>query len=168
MKKIVFIGFAACYKSSVGKLVADTLNLEFCDTDSEIERLSNLTITNIFEQYGEQVFRDKENLLLNTLKDRQNIVISCGGGSVLSSNFGEFVANGTVVWLTASVDTVLSRLGAVSRPLFDGLTRSQLADFIVQRNPLYAQYADLCINTDDLSSAEVAQRVLTELKNKIN
>lgn len=168
MKKIVFIGFAACYKSSVGKIVAESLNSEFCDTDSEIERLSNLTIDQIFEQQGEQTFRQMESGLLDSLKDKRDIVISCGGGSVLSGNFGEFVANSTVVWLTASPSTVLSRLGEVSRPLFDGLTQLQLANYMSERNRIYAKYAHICINTDDLSSPEVAQRVLAELKNKIN
>lgn len=168
MKKVVFIGFATCYKSSVGRLVAESLNFDFCDTDSEIERASKLTIQKIFDQYGEQHFRKMESELLDALKAKQNVVISCGGGSVLSSNFGELASDSTVVWLTASADTVMSRLGATPRPLFDKLTLQQLSNYMAERNPLYAKYAHICINTDALTSTEVAQNVLIELRDKIN
>lgn len=163
MKKLVFIGFAASYKSSVGQIVADTLGWKLIDTDSEIERKAQLTVRQIFEQYGEQHFRQMESELLDTLKGANNIVVSCGGGSVLSSNFGEFAEDCTVVWLTASATTVINRLGEVSRPLFDGLTLQQLSDFVDKRNPLYAKYANICIDTDGLTSIEVAQKVLAAL-----
>ena len=158
MKKIILIGFAACYKSHVGKLLADKLNCAFVDTDREIECRCGMTVRQIFETMGEGYFRAMENALLLTLNDN-NTVVACGGGSVMSHNFDNFAYGGTVVCLTATAETVHSRLGDGSRPLFDGITVEQLNSFMQQRALLYAKYANATFDTDGKTSQQVADQV---------
>lgn len=162
MKKIVLIGFSACYKSTVGQLLADMLNCAFLDTDKEIERSQNLSVQQIFDTHGEQYFRALESLLLNTL-NADDTVVACGGGSVLSSGFGEFARDSIVVWLTAQPETVHARLGKQARPLFDGLSKDALCSYMQQRAPLYAKYAHISISTDNKTSQQVAEQVFNWL-----
>lgn len=162
MKKIVLIGFAACYKTTVGRLMADKLRCAFVDTDKELERICNKSVQQIFETEGEQYFRKMESRLLNTLKGT-NTVVACGGGSVLAENFYGFAQDSIVVCLTASAETVHARLGSVSRPLFDGLTVEELRSYMQKRAPLYSKYADEIFCTDEKTSEQVAEQVYTWL-----
>ena len=161
MNKIILIGFATSYKTTVGRLLADKLQYSFVDTDAEIERRNNLTIQQIFDTYGEKYFRAEESQLLTELAQSSRAVIACGGGTALADNFDQFVANGVVVWLTATAQTVLSRLGDTQRPLFDGRTYEQIDGYISARNPIYSKYANLKISTDGKSSNEIAQQILS-------
>ena len=161
--KIVLIGFAACYKTTVGKLLADNLGCSFVDTDAEIERASGLTIQQIFDIHGEEYFRKLEREQLVNLTNCCNAVISCGGGSVLADNFDEFARDSLVVWLTATAETVRARLGAGTRPLFDKLTTKQLDVYIRNRAPLYKQYVQVEISTDGKTPEQVTQEVLMYL-----
>ena len=160
MKKIILIGFAASGKSSVGKLIAQKMNMEFVDTDLEIQRQCGLSIREIFDKFGERYFRQKENELLATLAPRQNVVVSCGGGSVMSENFAQFERDSLVVLLTATAATVKNRLGDIPRPLFDGLSEQELAEYIATRAPLYQRYADVTFSTDNLTIEQLADRVI--------
>lgn len=164
MKKIILIGFAACYKSTVGKLLADKLNCECVDIDTEIEHANKLSIQQIFATHGETYFRKEESRLLRSLADKSNVVVSCGGGSVLSSDFALFAKDSVVVWLTATAQTVQSRLGAVARPLFDGLTAAQIDEYIQSRSLLYTKYAQAKIATDGKQSSEVSELVFAWLQ----
>ena len=170
MKKIILIGFAACYKSSVGKILSDKFNYNFVDTDEEIERICNMSVQHIFDTYGEAYFRQMESELLDKLNTDCfakpiNTVVACGGGAVLSSAFDEFAKDSTVICLTASADTVQSRFGKVSRPLFDGLTMDALNSHIQKRAPLYAKYAGITFTTDGKTSNQVAEQVYNWLNN---
>ena len=164
MKKILLIGFAACYKSAVGRLVADMLNCTYIDTDLAIERNCNMSVQQIFEQHGEAYFRQKESQLLATL-NCDNTVVACGGGSVLAPNFNEFARDSIVICLTASAETIYSRLGGeVVRPLFDGLSLDELRGYIDSRAPLYCKYAHVTFSTDGKTPEQVAQQVCNFLQ----
>ena len=158
MKKVILIGFAASYKTAVGKILANMLNCAFVDTDAEIERQCNMSVQQIFDTRGEKYFREKESELLRSLKG-DGTVISCGGGAVLSPNFATFVQDSAVICLTASAETVHARLDGISRPLFDGLTVQKLSDCMQKRAPLYAQYAQAFFPTDGSSPEQVAEQV---------
>ena len=161
MKKIILIGFATSGKSSVGRLLAERLNANFVDTDDEIERQCGMTIEQIFCTQGENFFRQKENELLSSLVDTPNLVVACGGGSVLAASFPSFAAHCKVIWLTVTASTVKRRLGNVPRPLFDGLDESGLAALIEARAPLYQQNADVTVATDDLTVAQVVTEIFS-------
>lgn len=158
MKKIVLIGFAASYKTSVGKLLADKLGCNFVDTDEQIENMCGMSVQQIFEMHGEAYFREQETKLLATL-NANNTVVACGGGCVLSPVFVEFTRESNVVYLTASAETVRARLGATPRPLFDGLTIAELSDYMQARAPLYERYCNTTISTDNKTSEQVADEI---------
>ena len=164
MKKIVLIGFATSYKSSVGKLLADKLNAKFVDTDVEIENYCKLSIQQIFDSYGEAYFRKIENQILSNIVKRQNTVVACGGGSVLAKSFEQLAKNSVVIWLTVTAQTVTRRLGGTPRPLFDKLNEQELATALDSRAELYRRYADVVLPTDNLTSEQVAEKLLLKLK----
>lgn len=157
--KIVLIGFACCYKTSVGTLLAEKLHYRHLDTDSLVELAAGASIPDIFARYGEEAFRQAENRVLFDIANCDDAVISCGGGSPLLYGFDTLVQGAQVVWLTASAQTVRLRLGKSSRPLFDGKTVEELAGLITRRNPYYAKYASVTVSTDGLTSNEVADIV---------
>lgn len=161
--KIVLIGFACCYKTSAGELLAKKLNYAHIDVDKMIEAGAGKSVAEIFASSGEREFRKLERQALLSLIPCEDVVISCGGGSVLADSFDVFAEGATVVWLTANADTVVSRLGGVSRPLFDGKSADDIYRLMDVRAPYYAKYADLVISTDNLTSNQVADIVFNKL-----
>lgn len=157
--KIVLIGFACSYKTSVGKLLAEKLNLRYVDTDRAVEELAGKSVADIFEQQSELEFRRLESWTLLRASYLDDVVISCGGGGPLHSAFDKLAVGSTVVWLTSTASTVKQRLGQTARPLFDGKTVEQLDELLVERTSYYAQYANIKVATDDKTSAQVAEEI---------
>lgn len=162
--KLVLIGFATAYKSTVAKQLSQKLNLPLFDVDETIQLQTGKTITQIFAEHGEDYFRSLESNLLLQLSKRKNCVVSCGGGSVLSPNFANLVQNATVIWLQVDAQNVVSRLDGRSRPLFDGLTEGQLATKIDIRAPFYQKYATVQVDTNNKTSQQVFEQLCKLLK----
>lgn len=153
-------------KSTLGRRLAETLELPFIDLDIEIERESGATIPLIFELEGEAGFREREAHLLDVHSAASGVVLATGGGAVLRpQNRALLSARGYVVWLKTSVDTQWSRLSRDRhRPLLqiaDPLAR--LRDMATQRDPLYAACADLAWETNGLNPAAAAARLARQL-----
>ena len=164
--RVILIGFAACYKTSVGRILAQKFNLQFCDTDLQVEEALGASVAHVFETQGEDAFRRAESNVLQTLVNATGI-ISCGGGAVLSANFPIFAQDAVVVWLQASSRTVSDRLCGGTRPLFDALSEEELHKQMEKRFPLYQKYATFSLSTDGKTSQAVADEVaqkLAELK----
>lgn len=161
--KIVLIGFACCYKTSAGELLAKKLNYAHIDVDRMIEAGAGKSVAEIFANSGEEEFRRLERQALLSLIPSNDIVISCGGGSVLADSFEVFAEGSTVVWLTANADTVVSRFGSVPRPLFDGKSADDISRLMDVRAQYYAKYADIIVSTDNLTSSQVADAVFGKL-----
>lgn len=162
--KLVFIGFATAYKSTVAKQLSQKLNLPLFDVDETIQSQTGKTIMQIFAEHGEDYFRTLESNLLLQLSQRENCVVSCGGGSVLSPNFANLAQNATVIWLQVDAQNVVSRLDGRSRPLFDGLTEDQLATKIDLRTPSYQEYATVQVDTNNKTSQQVFEQLCKLLK----
>ena len=97
-------------KTSVGKRLANELNLDFIDSDHEIERRTGTTIPIIFDIEGEAGFRKREAAVIDELTARNNIVLATGGGAVLNSeNRDRLKARGTVVYLSATAEELYER-----------------------------------------------------------
>ena len=158
--KVVLIGFACSYKTSVGRLLANKLNVQHIDVDNLVEERSGQTVAEIFAIGGECAFRTKEEQALLSLTDCDDAVISCGGGAPLHSSFNQLAETSAVVWLTATAATVKQRLGGTIRPLFDGKTTEQLDEMINNRAAYYAKYANVTIATDGKTSEQVADEVV--------
>ncbi|MCL0096891.1 shikimate kinase, partial [Thermodesulfovibrionales bacterium] len=110
MKNIVLTGFMGTGKTEVSRILSQKLNYILIDVDSEIEKEQNITIAEIFKQYGEARFREIESGVIKRLSEAKNAIISTGGGAVLKQeNIDNLKKNGVVVCLTALPETILKR-----------------------------------------------------------
>lgn len=157
MKHLFLIGNMGVGKSTVGSLIAQRLSRPFYDIDTEIERATQKTILQIFAEQGEQTFRAIESQTLARIASLKTpSVIACGGGAVLDdANRALMRQSGWLIYLKASVETLLSRIpDPRSRPLLDPDPSKRLQAIAQQREPLYQQ-ADWIIETDTLSIDQV-------------
>ena len=119
--RLFLIGPMGAGKSAVGRALATAIGYEFADTDSEVEANAGVDIPFIFEKEGEDGFRLREHRALNTLSERQRIVVATGGGCVITpANRDLLEQRGTVIYLAASIDQLYERVRASShRPLIN-------------------------------------------------
>jgi len=168
---LFLIGYRGTGKSSVARELAARLGYESADSDAEIERWAGTTIAAIFADEGEQAFRDLEARIVAELVERRCTVVALGGGAVLrNENRQAIAAAGPVVWLTASVDTILERIAgdtstAARRPNLTTLgTREEVKTLLTQRTPLYRACATLAVDTDGKSFADIAEEIMAGLE----
>ncbi|HEX4968435.1 MAG TPA: shikimate kinase [Nitrospiraceae bacterium] len=161
---IVLIGYRGTGKSAVGRLLAARLGRELVSTDAEIVKRAQRTIPEIVAQRGWDYFRDLESDICKELSSRDHFVIDTGGGAILRpQNIEALKKNGTVFWLTASVETIVKRIGSDNqRPSLTG-TKSfvdEIHDVLQERMPKYQAAADHVIATDNRSINQLVETVL--------
>jgi len=164
---IVLIGMRGSGKTTVGKILAQKLGREFLGMDELITQKVGLSIPGIVEKYGWGRFRDIEEEITDEVAKRDNIINATGGGVVTrEKNIVKLRKNGVVVWLTASVDTLLERIGEDSeRPLLAGRTqREDIEITLNERKPLYQKAADLVVDTENKTPEEIAGAIIKSLK----
>ncbi len=155
-------------KSSVGKVLARLLDLEFIDTDSQIESDCGVAVAEIFAREGEDGFRRRERAVLDELPDR-GAVVALGGGAIVSEeNRAILSKKGTLVCLDIGLERLVARLAhTASRPLLAGLDAQamleRLREIAQKREAAYAA-ADLRVSTDELNVNAVAHTVLEALR----
>lgn len=165
---IVLIGFMGTGKSSIGRKLARILNMEFIDTDQEIERLTGLTIPLIFAKYGEIRFRSEEKLMVKKVVRKNNCVISTGGGVVLDpNNIAELKKTGIIICLMASPQEIYARVKRRGgRPLLRNRNSPEaIAQLLEERAPYY-RCADFYVDTTHLSTGAVLEQILQFLKER--
>lgn len=153
-------------KSEVGRILAEKLSYSFVDSDAEIEKEQKISITEIFQNYGEARFRDIEADIIEQLSDMENMVISTGGGVVLrDSNMKNLRKNGIIVCLTASAETILQRTSqSNNRPLLQVADQLQrIKELLEFRAPFYSN-ADIIVNTDNKTPTEISSEILIKLE----
>lgn len=161
---IVLVGAPGSGKSTVGKLLAAELGREFVDVDTVIEERAGKPISEIFVDDGEPAFRALEEATTLELLQRPALVLSLGGGSVLSATIRGALAEHYVVWLQVSAGAAADRVGlSTARPLLLGNVRGRLIQLLNQRTPLYAEVASLPVTTDALTADEVVAVIVEEL-----
>lgn len=156
------VGPMGAGKSTIGRLLADSIQMDFRDADREIEERSGVDIPWIFDMEGESGFRDREAAMLAELSENISSVISTGGGAVLrEDNRRLMVAKGTVIYLKTSVDEQVRRTARDrKRPLLqNGDPEQTLRALMAQREPLYEEIADLTVLTDQRSPKAVVQEL---------
>lgn len=161
---IVLIGYRGTGKSTVGRLLAARLGRELVSTDAEIVKREQRTIPEIVVQEGWEYFRDLESDICRELASRDQLVIDTGGGAILrAQNVEALKKNSTVLWLTASVETIAKRIGGDNqRPSLTG-TKSfvdEIQDVLRERTPKYQAAADRSIATDDRSINQLVETLL--------
>jgi shikimate kinase len=169
---IVLIGYRGTGKSTVGKVLAQRLMLELVSTDDEIVRRAHLSIPDIVSRDGWEHFRDLESQVCRDLAGKDQLVIDTGGGAILRpQNVQVLRDNGQVIWLTASVLTIVSRIETgTNRPSLTG-TKSftqEVEEVLLAREPRYAAAAHHIISTEEQTVEEVVQAVLRAVGNRSN
>lgn len=164
-QNIVLVGFMGCGKSTIGREIGLQLNYSLVDTDCLIEESVGTAISKIFKDHGEEYFRDLETDLLSQIHATEctHQIISTGGGLPVREKNREWLKKlGYVVWLRASVDTVMERTGKSNhRPLLNTENpREKIERMLEERDPIYAEVADLTINTDDLEISETVHGII--------
>jgi len=161
---IVLIGYRGTGKSTVGKLLAARLGRELVSTNAEIIRRANRTIPEIVTQEGWEYFRNLESDICRELASRDKLVIDTGGGAILrAQNVEALKKNGTVFWLTASVETIGKRIGGDNqRPSLTGAKSfvDEIQEVLRERTPNYQAAADYTIATDDRSVNQLVETLL--------
>ena len=145
-KNIVLIGMSGAGKSTIGMALSYKLKMAFVDMDSYIEKKCNMSVSEIFSQYGEEGFRNLETDTAKCLSENyKNTIIATGGGVVLRpENMGYLKSTGVVVYINRTVENILSTLNAEKRPLLKS-NPEKLYEMRKTRHPLYIKYADICV-----------------------
>jgi shikimate kinase len=149
---LVLVGPMGAGKSVVGRRLAGRLGLAFVDLDTAIEQATGASIAELFASEGEAAFREHERRLLAGLLAREGQLIATGGGAVLDARSRELLRERSfVAWLRIGIDKQLRRLADCdARPLLQGSDREgRLRALAAVRDPLYAEIADLVLDTDD-------------------
>jgi len=160
---IFLIGMMGSWKSTVGKKLASSLDLQFIDTDDEIEEATAQTVAEIFEERGEAQFREMEMAYFVEKSLQRGFVISTGGGIVISQeNRTALQNNGITIFLKATPETLSHRIkNTDKRPLLhrdDSLMN--LSKIWNERETFYTSSAQFIIETDRLNPYQVTQEIL--------
>jgi shikimate kinase len=157
---LVLVGPMGAGKTTVGRLVAGALGVDFLDTDEIVERETGRTVSEIFVDEGEARFRELERAAVAGALERHEGVLALGGGAVMDPATRERLADQCVVFLRVGLSDAAKRVGlGVSRPLLLGNVRGRMKQLLDERAPVYEAVARHVIDTDGLSAAEVAAQV---------
>jgi shikimate kinase len=140
-RPIVLIGLMGVGKSTIGRRIAQRLNLGFSDADAEIEHAAGMTVSEIFARYGEEQFRDGERRVIARLIDGSPKVIATGGGAFMNDATRALILEKAIgIWIDADIDVLADRVARRNtRPLLKGKDpRAVLGELAAVRNPVYA------------------------------
>ena len=172
MKKIILLGYMASGKTTMAELLSKKSKINTVDLDKLIEKTENLSINEIFNTKGELYFRKLENQILQeTIKSDENLIISLGGGTPCYYNNHELLNNENIIsiYLKASVNTLYERLltEKLKRPILFDKDEEELKEFIAkhlfERNFYYNQ-AKYTVIIDDRNSDEIVSEIHTLIK----
>lgn len=164
---IFLIGFMGAGKSTISDYLKNALAMDVVEMDQCIVERQGMSISDIFETYGEEYFRELETNLLVEMQSRSNVVVSCGGGVPMRErNVAEMKKNGRVVLLTAKPETILERVkDNHDRPLLENNKNvSFIADLLEKRRAKYEAAADIVIQTDGKSELEICEELIHRLR----
>ena len=171
--KVVLIGYRATGKSTVGRILAGKLKINFWDTDAMVEESMEMPIKEIVAHYGWDYFRVKERDTIKFLAQKRACVIATGGGVVLfqenidllKRNAGLQKQATVIIWLNAPLHDIIDRLkkdaqSSATRPQFTaGNIVKETTDIMEQRFPLYEKAADYIVDTADKNAEQVAEEI---------
>ena len=161
--KLIFTGFMASGKSVVGKAFSQEIKYNFYSTDDKIAANEGLSISQIFEKYGESYFREKEQKVLSNLSEiKENAVVSSGGGLILDAQNRKLISDNFLsIFLYANTQSIANRAKTANRPLLkDNPTAIQ--DLMQQRKNFYLQSCDILINTNNKTIGEIVELLSEE------
>lgn len=162
----VLTGFMGAGKTTISNALKHIFAIDVIEMDQIIAEREGMSISEIFETYGEQYFRDAETNLLIELQSRKNIVLSCGGGTPLREvNVSEMKKIGKVILLTAKPETIFERVkDCHDRPVLENNKNIPfIAELMEQRRPKYEAAADIIISTDGKNEYEICEEIITKV-----
>ncbi|MDF2606191.1 MAG: shikimate kinase [Bacillales bacterium] len=164
MKPIILTGFMGCGKTTVGKRLAELLNLEFIDTDTLIIKSGSKSIADIFEEMGEETFRNIESATLKKLIN-ETAVVSSGGGILLKEENRRLIKEAFIsIYLECNFDIIVNRLeNDNSRPLFDKNNLEEFKNRYLNRLQYYND-CDIKISVDGKSVETICNEIISSLK----
>ncbi|MHC2488196.1 shikimate kinase [Sinorhizobium meliloti] len=164
-RNLVFIGLMGAGKSAIGRLTAQALGVPFVDSDHEIERVSRMTVSDLFATYGEEEFRALEARVLKRLLRSGPRVVSTGGGAYINDRSRRHIKKGGLtIWLNAELDVLWERVNKRdTRPLLKTENPKQTLENLMRaRYPIYAE-ADLTVLSRDVKKEAMVEEVLAAI-----
>ena len=169
-KKIVLIGPPGAGKTSIGKALSEELELAFIDSDAEIERISGKTISEIFVDQGEAVFRKTEVEIVTRILAEFEGVVALGGGAPINPEIQKVLLNSEypVIFIDVSISQAANRIGFnKDRPLLMINPRQQWLHLMSERRPIYEKLATITVSSDNSKPAEVAKTITDKIVSKL-
>ena len=160
---ILIIGLMGVGKTTVARGIAKELDMDFFDTDTELEEVTGLKLKDIYRKYGEIRFRSEEALVMNKLRKKQNCVISVGTSLAMTEATKELLPQiGSVVWLDGSSDSVKERLKRKYNKVLlpKGVNLKNFDDFAAELMKDFAETADYTVNVDGLDLDGVVRKIV--------
>lgn len=165
-RTIVLVGLMGAGKTTIGKRLADKLDLKFIDIDEKIEKQEGMKISKIFSEKGEEYFREVEkNAIAEELNSGEVNVMATGGGAFLNKETRKLIKKNSIsVWLRAGIEMILERVSRNSdRPLLAGDNKREVLEKLIEeRYPVYAE-ADLIVDSDNGPHYKVVDEIIWKL-----
>ena len=168
--RIFLVGFMGAGKSVIGRRLAKSLNLSFYDLDEEIESHYKMSVSAIFQKYDEACFRKLETSVLESFPNKDNFVLSCGGGTpCFSENMAFMNSIGTTIYIKLSADELLERISSSyhKRPLTEGKSDEELASYVdamlKKREPFYSM-AKITVDASGTDKETLVEKILLVLQ----
>jgi shikimate kinase len=162
---IVLVGLMGAGKTSLGKRLAKATGLPFVDSDTEIEKAANCSISDIFARFGEAEFRSGERRVIERILEGEPAIVATGGGAFMDEGTRKLIQRKAIsIWLRADLETLVRRTRRRDdRPLLKaGDPREVLKRLIEERHPIYGE-ADIVIDVDDEQPKETTERLLERI-----
>ena len=169
-RSIFLIGMMACGKSKTGPQLAQLLKYKFIDLDSLVEKVAKKSISKIFEENGENKFREYERQCLQEIIKFPSLVVSTGGGVIIKKENWGILRQGIVIWIDLEKKIAIERLKNEinNRPLIKGKDiEDNYSKLFQSRKGLYEQ-ADIRIKVQNENVEQVAKKIINELHKRIN
>ena len=169
-RSIVLVGIMGAGKTTIGRRLARRLRLRFVDADAEIEAAARLSVTEIFDLYGEECFRDGERRVIARLLGRGPQVLATGGGAFMNEETRENIARAAIsVWLKADLETLMERVRRRdTRPLLkDPDPVGVMRRLIAVRYPVYA-LADITVESRDVAHEQTVDDIVVALERRLD
>lgn len=167
---IVLIGFMGCGKTTLGKKISTRLGYKFIDTDKYIEKKENKNISKIFENDGEEYFRQLERNMVMELSEERKCVIATGGGIIKDAETMAYLKkSGIILYLKSTAEHIYRNVGNdKSRPLLQGGNKMEkIRTLMAERIPIYEKYAMVTVDVSRGTVSQTAKRIIEALGDRI-